>query len=133
MLEEAVLLSSQAGSAGPSEQFARRASIREAYQDICSQFKGDSLTDVKEDAELIENLGKSFVDVDQSYKNVGAGGKELAADAETLLSMAKVLLSQMQSFQSSNAERTVTAANFADALVRDHCYLHILKFSVITV
>ncbi|KIH63908.1 Nse4 protein [Ancylostoma duodenale] len=79
-------------------------------------FIGESATDAKENAELIVNLGKSLDDVDRSYRSVGAGGKELAADADTLLSMAKVLMSQMQSFQSTNAERTVTAASFADAL-----------------
>ncbi|KAL6731697.1 hypothetical protein Aduo_002534 [Ancylostoma duodenale] len=115
-LEEATLLSSQAAVDDPSEHFARRASIRETYKDICSQFEGESATDAKENAELIVNLGKSLDDVDRSYRSVGAGGKELAADADTLLSMAKVLMSQMQSFQSTNAERTVTAASFADAL-----------------
>ncbi|CAJ0595492.1 unnamed protein product [Cylicocyclus nassatus] len=116
-LEEAARLSSQVGATDPSAQFARRASIREAYQDICSQFEGDAVKEVKENAVLIENLEKSFADVDRSYENVGAGGKELAADAGTLLSMAKVLMSQMRTFQSSNAEKTVTAASFADALV----------------
>ncbi|EPB70696.1 Nse4 [Ancylostoma ceylanicum] len=115
-LEEATLLSSQAAVVDPSEHFARRASIRETYKDICSQFEGESTADAKENAELIVNLGKSLDDVDRSYRSVGAGGKELAADADTLLSMAKVLMSQMQSFQSTNAERTVTAASFADAL-----------------
>ncbi|ETN75940.1 Nse4 [Necator americanus] len=115
-LEEATRLNSQVGAVDPTEQFAKRASIREAYQDICSQFEGEQRTNANGNTDLIENLGKSFDNVDRSYRSVGAGGKELAADADTLLSMAKVLMTQMQSFQSSNAERTVTAAKFADAL-----------------
>ncbi|KAK6044675.1 hypothetical protein COOONC_17821 [Cooperia oncophora] len=68
----------------------KRASLREAYHEICSQFAGD--VERKESAHLIEHLGKSLEDVDRSYQSVGAGGKELAADADSLLSMANVLL-----------------------------------------
>ncbi|KAK5972761.1 hypothetical protein GCK32_003851 [Trichostrongylus colubriformis] len=114
-IQEANYLNSLATEADPTQQFAKRASLREAYHDICSQFAGDA--EAKETTELIEHLGKSLDDVDRSYRNVGAGGKELAADADSLLSMASVLLEQMKSFRSSNSERIVTAASLAEALI----------------
>uniref|UniRef100_A0A7I5E5X4 Non-structural maintenance of chromosomes element 4 n=1 Tax=Haemonchus contortus TaxID=6289 RepID=A0A7I5E5X4_HAECO len=114
-VQEANYLNSLATAADPSQLFAKRASLREAYHGICSQFTGD--TEKKESKELIENLGKSLEDVDRSYQSVGAGGKELAADADSLLSMASVLLEQMKSFRRSNSERIVTAKSLADALI----------------
>ncbi|KAK6060382.1 Nse4 [Cooperia oncophora] len=114
-IQEADYLNSLAAEADPSQQFAKRASLREAYHEICSQFAGD--VERKESAHLIEHLGKSLEDVDRSYQSVGAGGKELAADADSLLSMANVLLEQMKSFRSSHSERIVTATSFADALM----------------
>ncbi|KAK6009183.1 Nse4 [Ostertagia ostertagi] len=114
-VQEANYLNSLVTEEDPSQQFAKRASLREAYHDICSQFTGDA--ERKENGELIEHLGKSLEDVERSYQNVGAGGKELAADADSLLSMASVLLEQMKSFRSANSERIVTAASFAEALI----------------
>lgn len=114
-IQEANYLNSLAVDSDPSQQFARRASIREAYHDICSQFTGE--VQEKETPKLIENLEKSLLDVERSYQNVGAGGKELAADADSLLSMANVLWDQMKSFRSTNSERVVTATSFGEALV----------------
>ncbi|VDO71549.1 unnamed protein product [Heligmosomoides polygyrus] len=108
-IQEANYLNSLAVDSDPSQQFARRASIREAYHDICSQFTGE--VQEKETPKLIENLEKSLLDVERSYQNVGAGGKELAADADSLLSMANVLWDQMKSFRSTNSERVVHLMN----------------------
>ncbi|KAK5971465.1 hypothetical protein GCK32_006079 [Trichostrongylus colubriformis] len=113
-IQEANYLNSLATEADPTQQFAKRASLREAYHDLCSQFAGDA--EPKETTELIEHLGKYRDDVDRSFMNVGAGGKELAAAADSLLSMASVLLEQMKSFRSSNSERIVTATSLAEAL-----------------
>ncbi|VDM56906.1 unnamed protein product [Angiostrongylus costaricensis] len=104
-IEEANYLNSIVNNAEPSEYFAKRASLREAYQDICSQFEGEPEVDKEDSSLVIENLKKSLDDVDRSFQNIGAGGKELAADAETLLSMAKTLKTQIQSLQNANAER----------------------------
>uniref|UniRef100_A0A0K0DK99 Non-structural maintenance of chromosomes element 4 n=1 Tax=Angiostrongylus cantonensis TaxID=6313 RepID=A0A0K0DK99_ANGCA len=106
-IEEANYLNSIVNNAEPSEYFAKRASLREAYQDICSQFEGVPEVDKEDSSVVIENLKKSLDDVDRSFQNIGAGGKELAADADTLLSMAKTLKAQMQSLQNANAERVI--------------------------
>ncbi|WKX89140.1 hypothetical protein Q1695_008637 [Nippostrongylus brasiliensis] len=114
-IQEANYLNSLVVEADPTQQFAKRATLREAYHDICSQFEGD--IGENESPEVIEHLEKSLQDVDRSYQSVGAGGKELAADANSLLSMANVLLDRMKSFRSSNSERVVTAASLAETLI----------------
>ncbi|PIO74153.1 Nse4 protein [Teladorsagia circumcincta] len=110
-IQEANYLNSLVTEDDPSQQFAKRASLREAYHDICSQFTGE--TKAFSLSWFVNNVMRVF----QVMLRVGAGGKELAADADSLLSMASVLLEQMKSFRSANSERVVTAASFAEALI----------------
>ncbi|KJH41257.1 phage tail component protein [Dictyocaulus viviparus] len=116
-IQEANYLNSLVVEAEPSQYFAERALLRETYQNICSQFQEGLEVDRNDNKHVIENLGNALENVERSYKNIGAGGKELAADADTLLSMAKILMTQMQSFQNANAERVVTTEGFAKALI----------------
>ncbi|KAJ1356095.1 Non-structural maintenance of chromosomes element 4 A [Parelaphostrongylus tenuis] len=114
---EAELLNSIVDKADPSEYFARRASLREAYQGICNQLEEKCEVDKGGNSLLIDDLQKSLNDVERSYQDIGAGGKELAADAETLVSIAKTLSVQVNMLHNANAERVVTPENFANALI----------------
>ncbi|KAJ1353332.1 Non-structural maintenance of chromosomes element 4 A [Parelaphostrongylus tenuis] len=98
---EAESLNSIVDKADPSE----RASLCEAYQGICNQLEEKCEVDSGGNSLLNDDLQKSLNDVERSYQDIGAGDKEVATDAETLVSIA-------------NAERVVTPENFANALPR---------------
>uniref|UniRef100_A0A1I7XRG5 Non-structural maintenance of chromosomes element 4 n=1 Tax=Heterorhabditis bacteriophora TaxID=37862 RepID=A0A1I7XRG5_HETBA len=91
--------------------------INTTYLFIHLLFSEEASRDQKVNDEVFEKLEETLESADQSYRKVGAAGKELAADADVLLSMTKLLVNRMHSFKNEKTERVFSYREFAEKVV----------------